>query len=51
MSSHLITKAHHAALIGFDLRQMEEDVSIELIKERYSIANQDRKDRITDLIG
>jgi hypothetical protein len=31
MSSHLVTQLHHAALIGFDLRQMEGDVSAELL--------------------
>jgi hypothetical protein len=51
MSSHLVTKLHHAALIGFDLRQMEGDVSVELLKERYPIANQDRQDRITHFVG
>ena len=44
MSSHLVAKLHHAALIGFDLRQMEGDVCIELLEERYPIANQDRQD-------
>jgi len=43
MSSHLITKLHHAALIGFNLRQMEGDVSVEPLEERYPIANQDRQ--------
>jgi hypothetical protein len=28
-------------LLGFDLRQMESDVSVELLEERYPIANQD----------
>src|SRR6266511_686220 len=51
MSSHLVTKLHHAALIGFDLRQMEGDVSVELLEERYPIANQDRQDRITNFVG
>jgi hypothetical protein len=50
-SSHLVTKLHHAALIGFDLGQMEGDVSVELVEERYPIANQDRQDRITNFIG
>ena len=49
--SHLVTKLHHAALIGFDLRQMEGDVSVELLEERYPIANQDRQDRITNFVG
>ena len=51
MSSHLVTKLHHAALIGFDLGQMESDVSVELLEERYPIANQDRQDRITNFVG
>jgi hypothetical protein len=51
MSSHLVTKLHHAALIGFDLRQMEGDVSVELLEERYPIANQDRQDRIANFVG
>src|SRR5450755_4588661 len=44
LSSHLVAQTQHPALIGFDLRHMEGDVSIELIEERYSIANQDRQD-------
>jgi hypothetical protein len=51
MSSHLVTKLHHAALIGFDLRQMEGDVSVELLEERDPIADQDRQDRITNFVG
>ena len=51
MSSHLVTKLHHAALIGFDLGQMESDVSVELLEERYPIANQDRQDRITNFVS
>ena len=50
-SSHLVTKANHAAFIGFDLRKMEDDVSVELLKKWNSIANQDRQDRIPKLIG
>jgi len=51
-SSYLVTQLHHAALVGFDLRQMEGgDVSVELLEERYPIANQDRQDRITNLLG
>jgi hypothetical protein len=49
--SHLITKAHHAALVGFDLLKMQEDISVELLKERYPLSNQDRQDRITNFIG
>ena len=51
MSSHLVTKLHHAALIGFDLRQMEGDVCIELVEEWDAITDQDRQDRITNFVG
>ena len=51
MSPHLVTKPHHAVLIGFDLGQMEGDVSVELLKERYPIANQYGQDRITNFVG
>ena len=47
MYSHLITKLHYAVLVGFDLRQMEVYISVELLEEWDSIANQDRQDRIT----
>ena len=50
-SSHLVTQLHHAALVGFDLRQMEGDVSVELLEKRDPIANQDRQNRITNLVG
>jgi hypothetical protein len=50
MSSHLVTKLHHAALIGLDLRQMEGDIPVELLEEWDSIANQDRQDRITNFV-
>jgi hypothetical protein len=33
ISSHLVTKLHHAALVGFDLHQMERDISVELLEE------------------
>jgi hypothetical protein len=51
MSSNLVTKLHHAALVGFDLRQMESDVSVELLEEWDPITNQDRQDRITNFVG
>jgi hypothetical protein len=51
MSSHFVTKPNHAALISFDLRQMEGDVSVEPPKKRYSIADHDRQDRIANFIG
>jgi hypothetical protein len=47
MYSHLITKLHYAVPVGFDLRQMEGYISVELLEEWDSIANQDRQDRIT----
>jgi hypothetical protein len=51
MSSHLVTKLHRAALVGFDLRQMESDVSVELLEESDPLTNQDRQDRITNFVG
>jgi hypothetical protein len=32
ISLHLVTKRHHAVLVGFDLRQMERDISVELLE-------------------
>src|SRR2546425_439013 len=51
MSSHLVTKLHHAVLVGFDLRQMEGDVSVELIEEWDPVTDQDRQDRIATFVG
>jgi len=51
MSSYLVTKLHHAALVGFDLRQMQGDVSVELLEELDPITNQDRQDRIANFVG
>jgi len=50
-SSHLVTKLDHAALVGFDLRQVEGDVAVELPEEWDPITNQDREDRITNFVG
>ena len=50
-SSHLVTKRDRAALIGFDLRQVEGDVSVELFEEWDPITNQDWHDRITNFVG
>ena len=51
LASHLVTKLHHAALVGFDLRQMEGDVPVELLEEWDPITNQDRQGRITNFVG
>ena len=51
MSSHLVTKRHHAVLVGFDLRQMHGDVSVELLKEWNPITNQNWQDRIANFVG
>ena len=51
MSSHLVTKRYRAALICFDLRQMKDDVSVELLEEGYPIANQNWQDGITNFVG
>src|SRR2546425_8075357 len=50
MSPHFVTKLHHTALVGFDLRQMEGDVSVELLEEWDPIADQDRQDRIANFV-
>src|SRR5690349_1326152 len=50
-TSHLVTKRNRAVLVGFHLGQMERDVSVELLEERYPIADQDRQDRITHLVS
>ena len=39
----LVTKLNRPALVGFDLRQMEGDVSVELLEEWDPIADQDRQ--------
>src|SRR5687767_14142009 len=49
-SSHLVTKRHHAAIVGFDFHQMEGDVPVELLEESDSITYQDRQDRIANLV-
>jgi hypothetical protein len=51
MSSHLVTKLHHAALVAFDLREMESDVPVELLEEWNPITNQDWQDRIANFVG
>src|SRR6516165_10860226 len=51
MSFYFVTKLHHAALVGFDLREMKGDVSVELREEGDPITNQDRQDRITNFVG
>jgi hypothetical protein len=37
MSSHLVTQFYHAALVGFDVREMEGDVFVQLLEERNSV--------------
>jgi len=51
LSSHLVTKLNRTALVGFDLRQMESDVSVQLLEELDPITNQDRQDRIANFVG
>jgi hypothetical protein len=48
---HLVTKFHHAALVGVDLRQVKGDVSVELLEEWDPITNQDWQDRMADFVG
>src|SRR5512134_3029097 len=51
LPSHLVTKLHHAAPVGLDLRQVEGDVSVEPLEEWDPITNQDWQDRIADIVG
>src|SRR5204863_3977509 len=48
--SHLVTKLQCAALVGFDLCQMEGDVCLELVEEWKPITNQNRQDGITNFV-
>src|ERR1051325_8736873 len=51
MPPPLVPKLHHAALVGFDLGQMEGDVPVELLEERDPLTDQDRQDRKPELVG
>jgi hypothetical protein len=51
LSSHLVTKLYHAALVGADLHQMEGDVSVEPSEEWDPITNHDWQDRVADFVG
>src|SRR6516165_6304998 len=51
MSSHLVPEFHHAAPVGLDLRQVEGDVPVELLEEWDPLADQDRQDRVANLVG
>jgi hypothetical protein len=43
-------KSAATPLLRFDFGQMERDISIELLEERDSVANQDRQDRISKFV-
>ena len=45
ISLHLVTEFHHSVLVGFDLREMERDISVELFEESDPFTNQGRQDR------
>ena len=49
--SHFVHKLHHAAPVRLDFRQMEGDVSAELLEEWDPLTNQDRQDRIANFVG
>jgi hypothetical protein len=51
MSSHLVTQFDHAAFVGLNPREMESDVSVQLLEEWDPITNQNRQDRIIDFVG
>src|SRR5690349_19514774 len=44
LASYLVTKLHHAALVGPNFGQVEGNVSVKPVEERDSVANQDRQD-------
>jgi hypothetical protein len=44
-------KLYRAALVGFDPRQMEGHVFVELFEEPYPITDQDWQDRVVNLVG
>jgi hypothetical protein len=41
---------NHATLVGLDVRKMERDVFVELLEEWDPITDQDRQDRITNVV-
>lgn len=41
---------NHAALVGFDLNEMEGDVAVELLEKWNPITNQDWQERITNVV-
>jgi len=49
-SSHLVTKSHHAALVGLDFHQMQRDVPVQLLEEGDPLANQDRQHRVSQFV-
>ena len=51
MSSHLVPKPHHPALVGFDFSQMKGDVAAGLPEKRNALTNQDRDDRVANFVG
>src|SRR6266478_6061139 len=51
LSAHLVPKLHHPALVGFDFGQVEGDVLVEVLEEGDPIANQNRQNRIPNLVG
>jgi hypothetical protein len=50
-SSNLVAKPHDAALKGFDLSQMEGDISVKLVGEWNPATNHDGQHRVTNFIG
>ena len=41
ISSHVVTKLHYATLVSLDLREMEGNVSAELLKKLNAVANKE----------
>ena len=41
ISSHVVTKLHYATLVSLDLREMEGNVSAEVLKKLNAVANKE----------
>src|SRR5262245_36239793 len=51
LSANLVAKLDHAVLVCGDLREMERDISVELLEKGDPTTNQDRQDRIANFVG
>ena len=51
MFLHVVTKLDYAAVVRLDLGKMEDDIPAELLEKWYAVADQDRQDRLTNLVS